>query len=128
MKVGKLPTLKLTGPQAPEDAKRIADWLEPQLRQVQILSQALQKFGSLGENFNNDLRQRIPFRQNEELEVSVNVRVGIAGVFVVDSEVTTQPLPTFAVRRITNTRIGLRPTWDTNPGGFKWITFYVLGI
>ena len=128
MKVKKLPTLKLTGPQAPEDAVRIANWLRPQIEQIQVLTQGAQKFFSLGDNLNVDLRKDIPFKQNEEQEVAVNVKVGIVGVFAVDSEVRSQPLPQFHVRRITNTRIGLRPTWDTNPVGFKKITFFVLGI
>ena len=128
MKVAKLPTLKLTGPSAPQDAEAIAKWLEPHIKQIQVLSQAMQKFASLGENLNVDLRERIPFKQNEELEVAVNVKVGIVGVSVVDCEVRSQPLPEFTVRRISNSLVGLRPTWDTDPGGFKWITFYVMGI
>lgn len=128
MKVPKLPTLKLTGPQAPEDAAKIADWLKPQIKQIQTLTQGAQKFFSLGGNLNVDLRIEIPFKQNDELEISVNVKVSIVGVFVVDSEVRDQPLPQFHVRRIDNQLIGLKPTWDTDPGGFKTITFYVLGI
>ncbi len=126
MKVQKLPTLKLTGPAAPEDAKRIADWLAPQIRQIQTLTQALQGFGSLVENLNLEA-QTVPFRHNQELEVSTNVKVGIVGVFVVDSEVRTQPIPQITIRRITNSRVGLRMTWDTDPVGFKEVTFIVIG-
>ena len=126
MKIAKLPILKLTGPAAPDDAEKLADWLWPQIKQLQVITQALQKFASLGENLNTDL-QTIPFRQNEELEVSTDVKVGIAGVFVVDSEVRTQPIPQVTIRRITNSRVGLRMTWDTNPVGFNAVTFFVVG-
>ena len=105
MKVPKLPTLKLTGPAAPTEAKQIADWLAPQIRQIQILTQALQGFGSIAENLNLDA-QAVAFRHNHELEVSTNVKVGIVGVFVVDSEVRTQPIPQVTIRRISNSRVG----------------------
>ena len=127
MKIPKLQTLKLTGPAAPTEAKQISDWLAPQIRQIQILTQALQKFGSLGENLNID-PQTVPFRQNAELEVSTNVKVRIAGVFVIDSEVRNQPIPHVTIRRITNSLIGLRMTWDTDPGGFQDVTFLVVGV
>ena len=126
MKIAKVPTLKLTGPAAPENAEALAGWLAPQILQLQVLTQVLQKFGSLGENLNMDL-QTVPFRQNEELEVSVNVKIGVAGVFVVDSAVRTQPIPAVTIRRITNSRVGLRMTWDTDPGGFQDVTFFVVG-
>lgn len=127
MKIPKLQTLKLTGPAAPTEAKQIADWLAPQIRQLQILTQALQKFGSIGENLNVDA-QTVPFKQNTELEVSTNVKVRIAGVFVIDSEVRAQPIPQVTIRRITNSLIGLRMTWDTDPGGFQDVTFLVVGV
>lgn len=126
MKIPKFPTLKLGGPSAPTDAKKIADWLDPHIRQLQVLTQSAQKFGSLQENLNVEL-QTVPFRQNEELEISSNVKVGIAGVYVIDSEVRTQPIPQVRIRRITNSLVGLRMTWDTNPSGFKDVTFLVVG-
>lgn len=126
MKIAKFPTLKLTGPTAPDDAERIAAWLEPQIRQLQVLTQALQKFGSLGGNLNMDL-QTVPFKQNVELEVSTTVKVEIAGVFVVDSDVRTQPIPQVTIQRISNSRVGLRMTWDTDPVGFHNVSFFVVG-
>lgn len=127
MKIPKLPTLKLTGPAAPTEAQKIADWLAPQIRQLQVLTQALQKFGSLAENLNNEVRT-VPFLHNREVEVSIRVKVGIAGVLVIDSEVRTQPVPQVTIRRISNSRAGLRMTWDTDPGTFKKVTFLVVGV
>jgi len=127
MKIPKLQTLKLTGPAAPTDAALIAAWLAPLIRQIQVLTQSAQKFGSLGNNLNID-SQTVPFRQNLEVTVSTNVKVGIGGVFVIDSEVRTQPIPQVTIRRITNRSVGLRMTWDTDPGGLQDVTFLVVGV
>jgi hypothetical protein len=126
MKIPKLQTLRLTGPQSPEDAEKILQWLAPLIDQVQVLTQALQKRLSVAENLNIDL-QTVPFRHNEELEVSTNVRVGIRGVVVIDSEVRTQPTPDVTIRRISNSRVGLTMTWSSDPVGYKEVSFLVIG-
>lgn len=128
MKIPKVQTLSEHARNAPPDAKALKAWLGPYLTQVQALTQALQKFASIGENLNTDLRKEIPFRQGEEEVLMVKVKVGVAGVLVVDSEVRDQPLPRITFRRITNSRIGVRPSWDTDPGGYKWISLLVLGV
>lgn len=127
MKISKLPALPLSGSGAPENSEELASWLGALVGQVRALTQGAQKFFSIGENTNTDLQEDLPFRHNEEQVVTVDVKVRIVGVVVVDSEVRTQPLPRVTLRRLDNSQVGLRMTWDTDPGGFKGVSFMVLG-
>ena len=127
MKIPNLPTLRLSGPAAPEDAAKIADWLAPVIEQVQILTQALQKYASLPDNLNIEL-QKVPFKQSTEIVVSTKVKSGIAGVIVIDSEDRSQPFPDPTFRRVSNTKLGLTMTWATDPGAFKEVSFLVVGL
>ena len=127
MKIDKLPALSLSGPSTPKEANELSAWLGALVKQVQKLTQGAQKFFSIGENLNTDLKEDLPFRQNEEQTISVDVKVRIVGVLVVDSEVRTQPFPRPTLRRMTNHEIGLKMTWDTDPGGYKGVSFLVIG-
>lgn len=127
MNIPTLQTFRFTGQDAPEEARQMLDWLGPLVEQVQILTQALQKYGSIQGNLNSEV-QTVPFSQSSEIVVSTQVKSGIAGVIVIDSEVRDQPLPDLTIRRVSNSKVGLKMTWSSDPGGFKKVSFLVVGL